>query len=1371
MIGRDNAQTDKKLAFKTTQKIRHTVIYVFSIKDDTHKGLLKIGMTTEPDELVQLNKNDYIKYRNNSSYLRSIAKQRIDHIIGTAGDVANLKYASSGYSAYTKSYFTDGAVHDVLNRSGYHPVKLNGKAKEWYRLKLIDAERAIDAVKEGHSYIPKPSIKSNPVHFRPEQKSVINKTVKLFESNSKDNNKMLWNIKMRFGKTLCALQVAKSLKSHHILIVTHRPDVDDSWHDDFTNKLFKTKRLQSKYAYSSDNYGAKTIRELNKSGKKYFRFTSLQDLDGSKYSGNGQLDKDKAIFDNYWDLLIIDEAHEGTQTQETQNLLKNLDYDKMLSLSGTPFNLLASGKYKADQICTWNYTDEQSRKNYLLNQNNSINPYACMPKMTIYTFNMGRRYQNYINPNSQYFNFTEFFKVNHKTQDFVHKKDIADFLLRIGTPSITTNYPYSQGKYRDQLRHTLWVLPSISSARALKPMIERSPGLNNYHVVNAVEDDDNSNKSDNALNKVKSAIHKYDYTITLTVRKLTLGVTVPEWSAVMFLSDIKSTSLYLQAAFRCQSPWISKNKQHRKTNCYVFDFSPRRALEMYANVAHLNPSHSSTGVSEKDNETLELKNQCRFMPIISIKGNSMAVNDVDRVIRELNKSFADKTVQNGFDCNDLYNDDALMHLNGDDFSLLDKIHKHEKDSKRHGKPIILNPNDILTAKHNNKKPESKRTSREKHAIDKVECAQLNRKWAINVLRPISLRIPLLIYGMRTEFNAKTKASDFTKEVDNLSWDDFMPKGVTKERFNECLKFYDVNVFISAGEVIQDKVKAIDREEPLKRATDIADIVGHFQNPDNQSVLTPWQTINQHVGSIFGGLSNFDDTFNIKETPHLLTGTNKKVFNPKSHILEMSSRTGLYSLYLVSTLYYQVLTQSGANLTTEQKWSLWYRLLNNNIYIIANSPMARDIIIRTLIGFNSSKPKNIRYEDEFVDKVNNPHQTFIEQAKKDPNKTIFEIEKGIRGFKIMKFDVVIGNPPYAKNDNKKNSASPIYQYFVDLSERLSKRFVSLIIPTKWYVAGKGLGKFRKHMLNDPHMRELLDFMTPESVFPNTHIRGGVTIFLWDKKYDNTTTKSGKKGVKNVRVINIKGPNGKVIGDCRRPLKIGTLNYFFRNIKVINIMKKIPLDLDLIKYGNSKKTISKIEKKDHSLVNVISPREAFGIPTKFKRGHNFHKNPKEISNPVKVFASKGSRGYVNRKLIPKHKNWVDNYKFFLSRSNNIGTDMNDDNLNVIWGDPPSICTDSYIVCGAQLGDETSVINLSKYMNTKFARFLNTLNKVSIDASRGVYRYIPMQDFSSNKDIDWDKPLDDIDQQLFDKYRLTRDERTLIYNSIKDNTHDKK
>ena len=343
---------------------------------------------------------------------------------------------------------------------------------------------------------------------------------------------------------------------------------------------------------------------------------------------------------------------------------------------------------------------------------------------------------------------------------------------------------------------------------------------------------------------------------------------------------------------------------------------------------------------------------------------------------------------------------------------------------------------------------------------------------------------------------------------------------------------------------------------------------------------------------------------------------------------------------------------------------------------------------------------------------------------------------------MKFDAVVGNPPYQENDGsggQGSSAMPIYQYFVNSAKGIKPRIINLVMPTRWYAGGKGLDDFRKQMLDDKTIVEIHDFQNPSIIFPSTNIRGGVCSVLWDNNYNN------EKDL--VKVVSY-GDSLADKKELKRKLKFDGEDIFIRHIESLEIVKKI-----------------KSQKEFTSFQKYVSSRKPFGLDSKFDRTENFHYTKDGLKDPIICYAKRQKIGYVDNDKFNFDQNRLNSYKVFTSFANNIGTELNDDNLNTFIGQPKTICTETYIILGDGL-DVNKVVaeNISKYFKTKFSRFLHGIAKSNQNGTAKTYKFVPLQDFTSNSDIDWSKSISEIDQQLYKKYGLSQEEIDFIERMIK-------
>ena len=1355
----DLAALDKKTFAETA---KYKLIYVYTIEDKKHEGYLKVGDTDVissllPDQLVP-----------NCKVLNDAARHRIDQQTQTAGVEYTLLYTevavrfrNLGNRMTVLEHFTDKKVHSVLKNSGI-PHKFIGstKGREWFGTDVRTVKAAIAAVKDHCSVIAGGKVEQEePIELRDEQNDAVTKTLSCFNKK----NEMLWDAKMRFGKTLTALQVVREAKGRfrRVIIVTHRPVVGSGWQEDF-NKLFtkadgytfyRKVSLASDYEFSGkvESQNDMKLADLDESGERFIYFASIQDLRGSQMAG-GKFDKNRGVFKVDWDLVIVDEAHEGTQTdlgKEVRQLLVK-KHTKVLSLSGTPFNILS--QYDEDSVFVWDYVMEQKRKETWDEEHpDEPNPYATLPRLNLYTYDLGSELEGFSEDDleGKAFNFREFFRtwtgdkdVDHrpvpsdaKVGDFVHEDDVRRFLDLISGDSPKSRYPFATQSHRDLFRHTLWMVPGVAAAKALSAMLHDHKYFKNYGIANvAGEGDDYEERHfDSALEMVRKAIRDNEYSITLSCGRLTTGVTVPEWTAVLMIagSAVASAAQYMQTIFRVQSPGDLGGKM--KTDCYAFDFAPDRALKVLAETAQVSCRVSKNDTTEAKGRRIlgEFLNYC---PVISISGTKMEEHDVKKMMASIKHIFVMKTIRNGFDDSSLYSN-RLLELTDIDLRKFEDLRKIVGSSKqtKMADTVYVNQNDFDEEEHEkgkvDSKPKRELSEEERAAREEMKRRREEKKNAILILRAISIRMPLLIYGADVPIEKVISISEFPNLVDEESWVEFMPQGVTKAIFKKFVEYYDADVFAEAGTQIRKLAKSADKLPPTRRVQQIAKIFSYFKNPDKETVLTPWRVVNMHLADTIGGWCFYDENFEkpLEDAPrHVLhDGVTQNVFGkPDSKILEINSKSGLYPLYVAYSLYRRKLGEVSEDAVKPTELAkLWREVVAHSLFVVCKTEMAATITKRTLVGYDEKATVNTQYFKNLVEVLKtNPKKFYNKVCGGNAwNNKEFEM-------KMLKFDAVVGNPPYQEDDGGfASSASPVYNLFVDAAIALNPGCVSLITPSRWFAGGKGLDDFRSRFLSDHHLRKLVDFPLLYEPFSNVKIRGGISYFLWDSIFngpcDVTTMEGGK-------------PVGK--SDERY---LDEFDILVRRNEAVPILRKVRA------------------LKEKTIDETISSSKPFGLRTFFKGSDTSD----GIKQAVKLYGNQKVT-WVDRSVITANLKWVDQWKVLMTAVQGTSAAVETKFLsNPIVAGPGTACTETYIVAG-HFGSKSVAENLANYLRTRFVRFLVSLRKSTQHATRDVYAFVPLQDFTSKSDIDWSRPVSEIDAQLCAKYGITKPEQKFIESMIK-------
>lgn len=1349
---------------KFEQTYSYKLIYVFSMPYETHKGMLKVGEATLKTDIMP---NELVP---NCHTLNQAAKARIDSYTKTASMSYKLEYTELALKTEFGYSFTfkDKDVHKVLMNSGVHKVQPNGATgEEWFATDIETVKAAIKSVKNGKSTLSSSDFvretRQETIDFREEQINAIEKTLKTF----KKDDEMLWYAKMRFGKTLSALEVIRRSQYRRVIIATHRPVVDDGWSEDF-KKIFFPGNSEHEYHYerktkdSAYTFDEKTdaendlkIRKLDKDGTYFVYFASVQDLRGSKIVG-GKFNKNNAVFALDWDLIIIDEAHEGTQTELGDNVVKALkkDHTKVLALSGTPFNLL--DKFGEDNVYTWDYVMEQKKKTeWDLTHQGDHNPYADLPKMHIFTYDLGEKLKKYASDeyDTKAFNFREFFRVWYKGPNgnrelpknavegkFVHENDVNAFLNLMVREDTDSGYPYSTQEYRDMFRHTLWMVPGVKEAQALSELLRNHPVFKHFGIANVAGKGDRYEEehSGDALELVRDTIKNYDHSITLSCGKLTTGVTVKEWTAVLMLSGSYSTAAaqYMQTIFRVQSAGTIDGKQ--KTDCYVFDFAPDRTLKVLTETVHLSRKPGKSQQKRREAMT-EFLNYC---PVIAISGSKTRTYSVEAMMEQIKQIYAERAVNSGFEDESLYNDELLKldEIDASKFNELKDIIGASKASKKK-KDVVVNGQGLTDEQVEHiddpepPTPPKDLTKEEQEERKKKKQAKEARKKAIDILRGVSIRMPLMIYGADVPIEEDIYINSFVDIIDDESWKEFMPTGVSKKIFTEFTKYYDRDVFIAAGKRIRRLAAAADRETPTRRVIQIAEIFRHFKNPDKETVLTPWRVVNMHMSETLGGWCFYNDKFeeDTQEKKHRLEEprfvdhgeVTEAVFAKNSKILEINSKTGLYPLYVAYSFYKQRMDgMSDDDWTPEECQYFWNEVIRDNVYVICKTPMAKSITRRTLCGYSDVKC-NAHYFDDLVNMLKNKPEQF--------KKRVMKGSYWKKDVKEMKFDAVVGNPPY-QEETDATRKPPIYNYFYDMAFELAP-IATLVTPARFlFDAGQTSKEWNRKMLSDEHFKVIRYFENSKDVFDTVDIKGGVAITYHDS---NTN--------------------------------FGAIDIFTAYSELNEIISKVKhmceptMDTIISARGTYRTT---------NIFNADYPDaiERLGKGTGNMLVSNFfEKVPEAIANETNEPCLRilcrvgGKRSICNilKKYIQPNK-FIDKYNVASPEANSNGRFGERLTVGELLS-PEEGATDTFISLGA-FDTKFEALALQKYMKTKFFRALLGVKKVTQHCPPMVWEMIPCQEFSENSDIDWSKSIHEIDLLLYKKYGLSDEEIAFIESKVK-------
>lgn len=1415
------------------------ILYVLRVNDRKHSGLLKIGELFVDAAAVQ----EYEEM----DMLRDLVKEKLDKTAWAQelNYEVILAEKTTYLSVNGEDCYKARTIIDILSDSGYPPHYLKSEDKKldlWLPVDLSQVKEAIAASTRGRKTIGGKSTPGRkPIDFRPEQKEAISAAIDKF--STKTGRKFLWNAKMRFGKTLSALEVARRLGEEDprkpnrplvktVLIVTHRPVVDKGWRDDFKKIFFD--QLDT-YKYGSRNLDDNgsvgdfySLTEEVEKGKRLVFFVSMQFLRLSNLVGGGNDDPLKRDIMNYdWDMVVVDEAHEGTKTLRGQNVIDRLKKDKtvMLSLSGTPFNLYDD--FKDEEIYTWDYVKEQRAKAKWEEEHyGDPNPYADLPHMNLFTFDLSKVMRDNEDADTSDFKFNEFFRTwtGERKKDgeklpskeligrFIHEDAVNDFLNMLVREDGESNYPYSTEEFRNKFKHTFWIVPGVKEAAAIEKLLDKHPVFENFKIVNVAGDGNIEDPNGEALQEVEDAIKNNDYTITLSCGKLTTGVSVPQWTAVFYLkgSEMTTAATYMQTIFRVQTHAVLDGEQKRE--CYVFDFAPSRALRVVAETAKMAVRAKGSGAmgfvkGTQEEEEEELGEFLKFCPVISLEEGGMRPYEPSKLFAQLKDVYVARAVQSGYADNSLYSPDTIIKLNPDALAALERMRKKIGEMPNLPKAQKINVgHPPMTEEEKRKAKEGEKakkkgkepTPEQKEAMEKKRIEREEKKARISVIRGISIRIPLLVYGAEIADGLEDKKlsiSNFTKLVDDASWAEFMPAGITKDDFDAIRDSYDPVIFREAAKRIRSLTRAADSMDVEERIDRIATVFSYFHNPDKETVLTPWRVVNMHMADTVGGWSFYNEDFSQPNVeirkdsdgneyeytwPRFVDQgeVTADVFgNYEARLLEINSKTGLYPLYLTYSLYRlwksEYVRYGLIDKAERDDKVIWDSILNDNIFVVCKTPMARAITRRTLVGFrrhddgreiqvNAVCPYWILNKAELVKKKvikvakgelfshNAPYKAdLVEVLRFDPS--IFEhdvvrpewwervdskakIKLDRKTFKNMiKFDAVVGNPPYQEK-KEDTSDAPVYHLFIDSASRLAT-LSSMITPGRFlFNAGKTPKEWNERILNDTHFRVVWYKTKSEDIFPNVDIKGGVTVTIYNNKVAN-----GGIGV-YAKYKELNTILGKVINHPD-----------FHSIdSIIFVQNKFDLNILYSEHPELRLKIGSNGRERRLTTSIFSL-------------NIFNDKKCEESDITILGLIKNIRTYktIPVRFLDEHENLY-KYKVIIPKSNGTGA-IGEVLSTPLIGEPLIGVTQSFISFGA-FDNIIEAQAAYKYICSKFARVMLGVLKVTQDNSKETWRFVPLQDFTVNSDIDWTQSIAEIDKQLYKKYGLGQTEIDFIEKMIK-------
>jgi len=1390
------------------------VIYVYKHLDvASHEGWLKVGQTK---------KSNIIGEGHN---LRIIDQHE-------ASNVAYEVLYTTNAVTHDNKIFSDHDIHRELQRYGiereYTQNPRTNRKSEWFKADIDTVIEVIDRYKS------KAQVNSEGVItdfvLRSEQQEAVDVTTQYYTRVLEDSNvqpEFLWNAKPRFGKTLTAYSFAQNIKAKKILILTNRPSIADSWYTDFQRFDFKyTGQNDNKHRWeftASDSIrrklrdveGSEDIltREEQKNRNaiypNFIHFISLPNIKGTKKDADTYKRENEWIFKSddgdgiKWDLLIIDESHEGVDTKKAYAVLANVNHNFVLHLSGTPFKALANNKFNSNQIYNWSYTDEQNAKaEWDLEDGN--NPYAPLPKLNIFTYKLSRALQikaeEAKNEGSEYaFELGEFFRVIkvNGIDAFVYEDKVKLFLDNLSSSKY--QYPFSNKDFLESLRHTFWMLPGVPQCKLMKQLLKDHPFFKDYTVILAAGDGDEDRLTNSALEEVRAAINGHHNelhpletkTITLSCGQLTTGVTVPAWTAVLMLQGGKSPSIYMQTAFRAQNPFsiaTSGGELYTKENCYIFDFAPDRILQHLAEMADKGSTRTAVTREAKVQELINL-----LQVFAEDDEGRMYELDANQVLTLPLKLITEEVVSRGFMSNRLF--ESISGIFGAPQSVMDILNKITPDEKGkqgdnsknkvsnkpriwvdNDKNIHINEDIVINTTNGllGEKQYVEIGSEEEQEVSTIKsnvATELRNKnipsdSANTIMKELEKKLPKVVakipdpipqpgdpdYHEPEKPDEKPAPKDKTEEEktrDRLrgfartipsflmaygdsqtnlhNFDENIPEDVfqdltsiTKEEFRKLRDGFEYeSKNEETGQIESRRFEGLFNEnvfnasvqEFLQKRAELSDYYLQDRKQDIFEFIPP-QATNQI----------FTPKNVVKMMINNLEEHNPDIFKQTdTTFIDLYMKSGLYITEIVKKLFTNTRSQYSSDIDCVK------HILENQVYGLAPTGVLHAITNSLIFGFDDA---------HIINTKNFAQLDLTPYTKGDKDSSLQEkLYQQFNLDKNMKFTAVLGNPPYHYEAGRRKI--PIYQHFIMSSKSFAK-LASFVTPDGFVKGGQQLEPLRQWLINNQNLKTIEFHKEP--IFPTYAVDAAITIFDYTKYYSDPYKK---------------------IYDSTGLVKEGHLDWQYRDVIIDENKYKVL------------KIFEKIIKKENSDISTLIPGWApFGLNSKcYKENKSNFSLEKTKSKNIKIlvcedgsdyyyinpnddFSYEGSDGRIEFVKLDNSYMW----KVVFPKAGLV----NEKPLNTRILGPDIIFTDKFLCIFVK--SEQEAINAEKYFNSRFYRAGLDSKMTSWNLYRKWHSNIPLQDFTSQSDIDWSKSIPEIDQQLYKKYGLDQKEIDFIESRIK-------
>lgn len=1318
-----------------------------------------------------------------------------------------LIWSAPAFFKDSKESFIDKLFHKFLEKKGIERKWELGQEWFYFNGEPLKSKELFDLFrKEKFSALQNNNGKLD-YTLRFEQEEAVKKALEYFEKTEK--GEFLWNAKPRFGKTLASYDLAKQLNANKVLIVTNRPAIANSWFDDF-------EMFVNGFAFISETSSLKNRATLTREQhiaikpiKPLITFLSLQDLKGSKYFG-GNYDKLSWVADLEWDLLIIDEAHDGVETRKTDAAFDVIKRKHTLHLSGTPFKALANEKFPKEAIYNWTYLDEQKIKQIEIEED-EIGEHTDLPDLKLFTYRISQMITNEVNEGIEIdnetrdyaFDLNEFFRA--KDKKFVHEDDVKEFLKNLST---NKKYPFSTPELREELKHTFWYVGNrVDSVKALEKLLKEDDVFKEYKIVVAAgdgrsfEEEENDFKgNESSFQKVKTAIAENDKTITLSCGQLTTGVTIKEWTAVLMLTDIKTPSLYMQAAFRAQNPFkeLRNGKLYFKKSAYLFDFAPTRVLEIYDQFANgLNPKAVKGEITEKDREE-NIKELLNFFPVISEDVNGEMIElDASKVLTFPNALAAKEIVQARFMTNLLFNDSlkGVFNFPKEVEEILDKM-QVEKNKRVQKTNSTLDLDDARTLNNNKTKEINNnieiilgekifKTNTER-VVDNL--LEKNNEQILTdelfervsqVAEPLIAKYKEVYKATQAETNEvtkqiKEKVKQIAEEYNNAEIKD--SKALKQKLFDTIEMDFVTNKVTQKEEEKVEKVQKTKEDEIRDKLRSFTRTIPMFimANASREEIT----------------IDNFDLEIDDNDFLELTSITKEEFYKLRDGFdyeedSERKTFQGVFNKYRfnASIAEFRLKKNQLANYFTAEEdiFELIPSQKTNQIFtpkkvvqMMINNLEEHDpsLFTRTDSTFIDLYMKSGMYITEILKKLFNNTRSHYKNDE-DCLKHILEsqvyglaptpILQGITQSYIFGFDAdnTISRKNFLQHDitteAKEGIAKEKLQELLNLKENM--KFDAVVGNPPFDLTTET--NFSKPLYH--FFIEAAKSLNPNyvcMVHPARFLfNAGATPKEWNDKMLNDPhliiVMYEPESQKLFSGVDIKGGICITLFDETNP-KGGLGGSFTPNEEMKSVLRKT-------RAGGFNQLVGiKGDTKLNIVLDSRYPTEKRIASNYFERFPNIFSNKKEEGDIEIYGLSKGNKRtirYIKSDLV-SDKN-LNSWKILIPESNGSGSYGETLSTPTVVG-PNTGCTYTFLQIGP-FESRNQAMNCISYLKTKFLRALLGTLKTTQHNSSEVWKNVPLQDLTNDSDIDWSKLISEIDQQLYNKYGLSEDEIAFIEEKV--------